>query len=140
MHRRISLLLIAAAIIAGACASRNSQTTPESGSTAASPAASSTSAAGGGTSQVAETVMPERVQAAFERNCKSCHGPEGSGIKGVGPDLRLAKQRSMQDWVTYLKDPKGVHSTSKIPAMAALEDADFDAIGGYLADLTQNNK
>ena len=84
--------------------------------------------------------MPERVQTAFERNCKSCHGPEGNGIKGVAPDLRIAKQKSLPEWIVYLKDPKGTHSTTRIPAMASLEDSDFEALGAYLADLTQDNR
>ncbi len=83
--------------------------------------------------------MPEKVQVAFERNCKSCHGPDGHGITSVAPDLRRAARRSLNEWVAFMKDEKGVHSNSKIPAMASLTDDDFEAIGGYLADLTQSN-
>ncbi len=83
--------------------------------------------------------MPEKVQVAFERNCKSCHGPDGHGITSVAPDLRRAARRSLSEWVAFMKDQKGVHSDTKIPAMASLTDDDFEAIGGYLADLTQNN-
>lgn len=83
--------------------------------------------------------MPEKVQVAFEQNCKSCHGPEGHGINGVAPDLRRASRWSLPEWVAYLKDQKGPHSQTKIPAMASLTDDDYEAIGGYLADLTQNN-
>ncbi|HEX4945087.1 MAG TPA: cytochrome c [Blastocatellia bacterium] len=76
---------------------------------------------------------------AFEQNCKSCHGPDGHGITSVAPDLRRAGRRSLSEWVAYMKDPKGAHSSSKIPAMASLTEEDLEAIGGYLADLTQNN-
>lgn len=83
--------------------------------------------------------MPEKVQVAFERNCKSCHGPDGHGITSVAPDLRRAARRNLSEWVAWMKDEKGAHSNPKIPAMASLTDEDFEAIGGYLADLTQNN-
>ncbi len=83
--------------------------------------------------------MPEKVQVAFERNCKACHGPDGHGITSIAPDLRKAPRRSLSEWVAYMKDQKGAHSDAKIPAMASLTEADFEAIGGYLADLTQNN-
>lgn len=83
--------------------------------------------------------MPEKVQVAFERSCKSCHGPDGHGITSIAPDLRRAPRRTLSEWVTLMKDPQGAHSNTKIPAMASLTDEDFEAIGGYLADLTQNN-
>lgn len=83
--------------------------------------------------------MPEKVQVAFEQNCKNCHGPDGHGITSVAPDLRKAAHRNLTEWVTFMKDPKGTHSTTKLPGMASLTDEDFEAIGGYLADLTQNN-
>lgn len=83
--------------------------------------------------------MPEKVQVAFEQNCKSCHGPDGHGITTVAPDLRRAARRSAKDWVAYLKDQKAPHALTKIPAMSSLTEADYEAIGGYLADLTQNN-
>lgn len=83
--------------------------------------------------------MPEKVQVAFEQNCKACHGPDGHGITSVAPDLRRAPRRSLKEWVAYLKDQKGAHSQTKIPAMTSLTDEDYEAIGGYLADLTQNN-
>lgn len=83
--------------------------------------------------------MPEKVQVAFEGNCKSCHGPDGHGITGVAPDLRRAPRRSLSEWVAYMKDQNGAHSTARIPAMASLTAEDIEAIGGYLADLTQNN-
>lgn len=83
--------------------------------------------------------MPEKVQVAFEQNCKSCHGPDGHGITSLAPDLRRSSKRNLKEWVTYLKDQKGPHSQAKIPAMASLTEDDYEAIGGYLADLTQNN-
>ncbi len=83
--------------------------------------------------------MPEKVQVAFEQNCKSCHGPDGHGITSVAPDVRRAPRRTANEWVAHLKDQKGAHSQTKIPAMTALTDDDYEAIGGYLADLTQNN-
>lgn len=86
-----------------------------------------------------EPVMPEKVQVTFEQNCKSCHGPDGHGITGVAPDLRRAARRSAKDWIAYLKDQKGAHAATKIPAMASLTEGDYEAMGGYLADLTQNN-
>lgn len=83
--------------------------------------------------------MPEKVQVAFEQNCKSCHGLDGHGINGIAPDLRRSAYRNLADWIKYLKDEKGTHSSAKIPAMASLTDADYEALGGYLADLTQKN-
>lgn len=83
--------------------------------------------------------MPEKVQVAFEHNCKDCHGSDAHGIPTIAPDLRKAARRNLTEWVAYMKDQKGAHSSTKIPKMASLNDEDFEAIGGYLADLTQNN-
>lgn len=83
--------------------------------------------------------MPEKVQVAFEQNCKNCHGPDGHGINGVGSDLRKATRRTAPEWTKYLQDEAGRHASQKIPAMAALTEKDYEEISGYLADLTQGN-
>lgn len=86
-----------------------------------------------------EPVMPEKVQVAFEQNCKDCHGPDGHGITSIAPDLRRAARRNAKEWIAQLKDQNGAHSHTKIPKMASLSDEDYEALGDYLADLTQNN-
>ena len=86
-----------------------------------------------------EPVMPEKAQAVYDQSCKSCHGPDGHGINAVAPDLRSAPRRSIEDWTKYLKNPKSLQPESKMPAIANLEDKDYEAISAYLADLTQSN-
>lgn len=86
-----------------------------------------------------EPVMPEKAQSVYDQSCKSCHGPDGHGINAVAPDLRSASRRSIEDWVKYLKNPKSLQPESKMPAIANLEDKDYEAIAAYLADLTQSN-
>ena len=133
----LSFLLLTFSVVFYLACSTPSGTTSTETSTNATPtgvAAPSVSA----TAEL-EPVMPEKVQVAFQQNCNSCHGPDGHGITNVAPDLRKAARRSLSEWVTYMKDPKGTHSNTKIPAMASLTEEDFEAIGGYLADLTQNN-
>jgi mono/diheme cytochrome c family protein len=86
-----------------------------------------------------EPVMPEKAQSVYDQSCKSCHGPDGHGINAVAPDLRSAPRRSIEDWVKYLKNPKSLQPESKMPAIANLEDKEYEAIAAYLADLTQGN-
>ncbi|HYE72508.1 MAG TPA: cytochrome c [Blastocatellia bacterium] len=86
-----------------------------------------------------EPIMPLEVQAAFERSCKNCHGPDGHGIAAVAPDLRRAGRRTPEDWVKYLRDPKSVHPNSRMPAIESMTDEEYEAVGAYLADLTQHN-
>jgi mono/diheme cytochrome c family protein len=136
MRTRLFLLLTFSFLFYLACSNSSEPASTESGAGNAAPAAASPSAA---PSAELEPVMPEKVQVAFEQNCKNCHGPDGHGITSVAPDLRKAARRSLSEWVAYMKDQKGVHSTTKLPAMASLTDEDFEAMGGYLADLTQNN-
>jgi mono/diheme cytochrome c family protein len=138
--RFFSLLLLTTLLLGFLACATQQGTTPTDATSSASPAAApaASSATSAPTAEL-EPVMPEKVQVAFERNCKSCHGPEGHGITGVAPDLRRAPRRSLSEWVAYMKDQKGAHSNTKIPAMASLTEDDFEAIGGYLADLTQNN-
>jgi mono/diheme cytochrome c family protein len=135
--RFISLLFLTLTfIVYVACSNQSSTTTPAT--TAADSTANTTSSVASPAAEL-EPVMPEKVQVAFERNCKSCHGPDGHGITGVAPDLRRSARRSLSEWIALMKDEKGAHSNTKIPAMASLTEDDFEAIGGYLADLTQNN-
>ena len=120
-----------------ACANQQGSNTSESG-------AANTNASGAANTSVSpavdlEPVMPEKVQVAFEQNCKNCHGPEGHGITGVGADLRKAARRSPAEWTKYLQDEAGVHSSQRMPAMAALTEKDYEELSAYLADLTQNN-
>lgn len=136
-HSRLFLLLLLTALLGLYLACAKSSGTPET-------ALSSAGAIASGTPSPApavdlEPVMPEKVQVAFEQNCKSCHGPDGHGITNVAPDLRRAARRNAKDWIAYLKDQKAAHASTKIPAMDSLTDADYESIGGYLADLTQNN-
>ena len=140
-QRFVFLSLTLFLFLLGACSGK-----PESNATEALASASSTPANANSTapdsgpnSVELAPVMPEKVQVAFERSCKSCHGPEGQGITNLAPDLRRAPRRGLANWVKYLKDEKGAHSSAKIPAMASLTDEDYEAIGAYLADLTQNN-
>lgn len=134
--RSLSFLLLIACLglyIACSNSSGTNDAASSSGSTTASPVGSVAAAVD------LEPVMPEKVQGAFEQNCKSCHGPDGHGITSIAPDLRRAPRRNAKEWIANLKDQKGAHSQTKIPAMASLNEADYEAIGGYLADLTQNN-
>jgi mono/diheme cytochrome c family protein len=137
-QRPFSLLLLVAFIgLYLACSNPSRIDEAASASPTSNPAASPATVAA--TTAELEPVMPEKVQVAFEQNCKSCHGPDGHGITGVAPDIRRAPRRNLKEWVAYLNDQKGVHSQTKIPAMASLIEKDYEALGGYLADLTQNN-
>ncbi len=122
-----------------ACANQQSATPESSG--ANTNAANASATANSSASPIAdlEPVMPEKVQVAFEQNCKNCHGPEGHGITGVGTDLRKAARRSPAEWTKYLQDEAGAHSSKRMPAMASLTEKDYEEISAYLADLTQNN-
>ena len=134
--RPVSLLLLAVFLgLYLGCSTQPStnEAATTSGNAAASPASSASPAVD------LEPVMPEKVQAAFEQNCKSCHGPDGHGITSLAPDLRRAPKRNLKEWIAHLKDQKGTHSQTKIPVMASLTEDDYAALGGYLADLTQNN-
>jgi mono/diheme cytochrome c family protein len=87
----------------------------------------------------AEPVRPEAVQAIFERNCKLCHGPDGSGIAAVAPDIRRAPQRSAEAWEQYLRSPKSLYPNSQMPSLEGASDEEIKAVAAYLADLTQHN-
>jgi cytochrome c553 len=136
MRTRLFLLLTFSFFFYVACSNSAGPASTESGTSNAASAAASPSTA---PSAELEPVMPEKVQVAFERNCKNCHGPDGHGIASIAPDLRKAARRSLSEWVAYMKDQKGAHANTKIPTMASLTEDDLEAIGGYLADLTQNN-
>lgn len=136
-HSRLIPLLLLLACVGLYLACSKQSSLNEAASSTGNPTANPTSSAAPAVDL--EPVMPEKVQVAFEQNCKSCHGPDGHGITSVAPDLRRVPRRNAKDWVAYLKDQKSAHSQTRIPAMASLTEADFEAIGGYLADLTQNN-
>ena len=137
--RLLPLLLLILSFVCYVGCSKESGTPAAETSTSNAAASASSPVATPAPAAELEPVMPEKVQVAFEQNCKSCHGPDGHGITGVAPDLRKAARRNLSEWVTYMKDQKGVHSNTRIPAMSSLTEDDFEAIGGYLADLTQNN-
>jgi mono/diheme cytochrome c family protein len=86
-----------------------------------------------------EPVMTFEAQAVFERSCKNCHGPDGHGIAAVAPDLRRSPRRTAEEWEKYLRDPQSVHPNAQMPAIQSMTDEDYEAVGAYLADLTQHN-
>lgn len=141
-RRRPLLSLCVMILVALAACSRepaggntaSSDTTSTPGGTASAPAPSPVNPA-----LDLEPVMTFETQAVFERSCKNCHGPDGHGIAAVAPDLRRSPRRTAEEWEKYLRDPRSVHPNAQMPAIASMTDEDYEAVGAYLADLTQRN-
>jgi mono/diheme cytochrome c family protein len=87
-----------------------------------------------------EPIMTELAHSAYEKSCAACHGPDGHGITNVGSDLRIAPQRSAEEWEKYLHDPQSVSPGTKMPAPRGLSDEDYREVALWLADLTQHNQ
>ena len=53
----------------------------------------------------------------LERDCSYCHNIKGRGGKRVGPDMSnvIAKGRTKERLVAYIRDPKEVFSLSIMP-------------------------
>ncbi len=80
-----------------------------------------------------ENLMPERVQAVFNRSCASCHGHDGHGITGIAPDLRNASRRSASDWLQYFSSSKSPHPGSTTPSTMWMTRDEITAVANFLS-------
>lgn len=54
---------------------------------------------------------PETGQPLYIQSCSACHGPDGTGIKGLGKDLttsQFAKNLSDKEFLEYVKQGRSV--------------------------------
>jgi mono/diheme cytochrome c family protein len=70
------------------------------------------------------------------RECAYCHQINGAGGHRVGPDLSnmLAKHRSEDYLMQYIKNPQSINSTSIMPKYD-MADADLKSLADYLLSL-----
>jgi len=90
-------------------------------------------------------VAPDRTLSAGEqrglvlyvqRECSYCHQIDGQGGHRVGPDLKneIARHRSKDYLMRYIKDPRSINSTSVMPRYN-LSDADLGALADFILSL-----
>ncbi len=82
--------------------------------------------------QSVEPLMPIIVARAFERSCKSCHGPDGHGIAAIAPDLRKATTRTAEQWTQFLTS---THTGATVPPPTWLNADEIKAVADYLVSL-----
>ena len=76
------------------------------------------------------------VRVWVDRDCAYCHTVKGRGGRREGPDLSnvLAKDRT-RDWIIkYIKDPKSVNKWSVMPKYD-LSDSELNVLGDYILAL-----
>jgi mono/diheme cytochrome c family protein len=104
------------------------------------------------TAQVPDSTSPQLVRegkAVFEGRaggalCFTCHGPNGKGIPGLGPDLTDAKWLHGDGGFDFLQRivksgvPKPKQSATIMPPMGGgkLSDAQLAALAAYLRSLS----
>jgi quinol-cytochrome oxidoreductase complex cytochrome b subunit len=85
------------------------------------------------------TLTPGEARGLFlyvERECAYCHQINGQGGHRVGPDLAnvVAKRRTKDYLVKYIRNPQAINSTSIMPKYD-LPDADLEALADFLLAL-----
>ena len=79
----------------------------------------------------------DRGRALFQRGCASCHGVEGEGVEGRGPDLRQAGAAAADFYLSTGRMPMDEPSRQtrrKRPAYDDADRADLVAFVGELGD------
>ena len=89
--------------------------------------------------------MAERGKTAFDANCASCHGPNGSGRDGLAPPLihKIYEPSHHSDMAFALAVRQGVRAHHwRFGSMAPVEgvsDASIEAITAYIRELQRAN-
>jgi len=85
------------------------------------------------------------VSSVYTANCSACHGPDATGVQGLGLNLlesELVGNSSAEELVVFLqagRQPNSPDSVTGIPmpAFAWMEAADLDEVAGYIKGLRQ---
>ncbi|MEX4010693.1 c-type cytochrome [Neoaquamicrobium sediminum] len=89
--------------------------------------------------------MAEQGKTAFDANCASCHGPNGSGRDGLAPPLihKIYEPSHHSDMAFTLAVRQGVRAHHwRFGSMAPIEgvsDASIEAITTYIRELQRAN-
>lgn len=83
--------------------------------------------------------------ATYRMHCSMCHGATGSGVTGLGPDLRdKGEHWDEERLLAYLRDPKGFAEqvprlgTRPMPALAnSVTDEDAGELARHVLSLMQ---